>query len=166
MTVRSPKTRKKTAFVPRIIFQTAAVAGVLPACAVACGGSGALFVANFAFDAGDARLDGVAADAFSNDVVAFSVANFAFDAGDARRDGAATDASLPDAYLFSVAAIGFDAGDARGVADGSSADVFLGVAATVFDGGDAQRDADGSSDDAHRFSVAAIGFDASDADKG
>jgi hypothetical protein len=124
--------RKKTAFVPRIIFQAAAVVGVLPLCAgctgtVAPGGvavlgfsqpgeDSGLSVANMAFDAG-------------NGDTGLSVANIGF-------DGGGGDTGL------SVANIGFD---------GGGGDTGLSVAAMGFDGGGDTG-----------LSVAAMGFDASD----
>jgi hypothetical protein len=129
------RSRKKTAFVPRIIFQTAAVIGVLPLCAGCIAKS-------------DPASQGVAALGFSTTSgdASLGVANIGF-------DGSKGDAE------FSVANIGFDGskGDAGlGVAnigfDGSSGDSGLSVANIGFDG---------STGDSG-LSVAAMGFDASD----
>jgi hypothetical protein len=93
-----PKRRKRSAFVPTVVFGTA-VAGVVPACALGCGGdttpgTGPIGVAQVAFDSGDATQ---ARDApFAVADVGFAVAAVAFcgfcDAGpdasgDAARDG-------------------------------------------------------------------------------
>ncbi len=113
------KAFKRTAFVPRIIFQAVAVAGVVPFCVVACGGTvigqtpdaGSdveLTVACRTFDGG---LCGVAVEGFDAADVQVGVANQGFDCG------------LP-CQSDSVASIGFDASDAP-----------LGVAMLGFDGG-------------------------------
>ena len=88
------KPRKRSAFVPTVVFGTA-FAGVVPACALGCGGdttpAPVLGVAQMAFDAGDATQ---ARDApFAVADVGFAVAAVAFcgfcDAGtDAPGDGA------------------------------------------------------------------------------
>ena len=118
--------RKKTALVPRIVFGTA-VLGVIPACAIACGGS----VGGESHDAGnrdvvvftvaavgycaycDGGLDGVV-DAFGGADVAF----IGFDASDGAPHDASTDVKTPFDAPFSVAAVGFctfcDAGKDEG----------------------------------------------------
>jgi len=115
--MRLPKIRKKkTAFVPRGIFQAAAVAGVLPICAVACGGGGELpSVACIGFDGGPCGSDDAlpeAADAFTRDVLSVGVANMAFDGGDA----------FSSDVLPGVALMASDGGDAQGVTDAGSGD--------------------------------------------
>ena len=127
------KARKKTAFVPRIIFQAAAVASVVPLC-VACGGkslgqsdSGIGFtvaceafdgspcgVAQVSFDGGPDVVFTVACEAFDGSPC--GVAQIGFDGG--------SDSSL------SVANLGFDA------SDGSQPDVVWGVAMRAFDASD------------------------------
>ena len=128
--MRSPKTRKKTAFVPRIIFRAATVAGVIPLCAVACGGSLASGVACVGFDGGpcgpgdSALLPGVAADAF------YGVGVAAFDSGDAHMTfGNVAEMAFEGG---GVAYMSFDSGDARGVADAGPGDATFGVAADAF----------------------------------
>jgi hypothetical protein len=145
----SPKARKKTAFVPRVIFQAAAVAGVVPLCAAGLADCGGVAIAT-----GDAGPDvlqvGVAVQCFdacatgtstSTGTSIFSVAEIGFDV------------SVAD-----VATIGFDGGDA-----------FPGVADVGFGGGDVNvpdTNATGdagihdSSTDHVIFSVASHAFDA------
>jgi hypothetical protein len=144
--------RKKTSFVPRIIFQAATVVGVVPFCVAGCGGislgpipdgGGDVVlgdsVACVSFDGGPCRL-GVAD-------VGFTVAACAFDSGDgvcAPRDaqgvaadafGVAADAFGVAADAFGVAADAFGvAADAFGVADAGFADAPFGVAADAFGG--------------------------------
>jgi hypothetical protein len=122
--MRSPKIRKKTAFVPRIIFRAATVAGVVPLCAVACFSSpDVVGVACVGFDGGPCGPgDGGGGDAHpltDAHMTSEGVAARAFEAG------------VADSAFF-VAAIGFDSGDARGVADTGPGDVTLGVAAHMF----------------------------------
>jgi hypothetical protein len=110
------KPRKKTAFVPSVVFGTV-VLGVVPACALSCGGSTATGSTDASSDApaGDV-LNGVAADAFPGVAAvgfcAFCDANSGADAGDA--SDAPADVQ-PDVFL-GVAAVGFcgfcDAGEA------------------------------------------------------
>jgi hypothetical protein len=81
------KKTRRSAFVPRLLVRTA-VAGVVPACALACGGYGdgqSLGVANMAYP-GDAQSDGVGAIGY----------------GDAR----------PDTGLLGVAAVAYPAYEA------------------------------------------------------
>jgi hypothetical protein len=124
------KTKKKTSFVPRVVYATAIVgATVIPLCVSACGGKiqgnpgpgGGFTVAAISFDSGPG----------------FSVADTGFDSG--------TDTGIG----FIVAAAGFDSG--FGVADTG----FQGtVAAMGFEAGDAPF---GVADVS--FTVAAMGFD-------
>jgi hypothetical protein len=111
------RARKRTAFVPRVVFATAALTGaaVIPMCVTACGGtssgpaaqdSGQFSVAAFC----DSACVGVAADAFAHGP-----------------DGVAADAFVrPDAEAgppdgpFGVAADAFGVADVGfGVADGA-----------------------------------------------
>jgi hypothetical protein len=131
------RSRKRTAFVPRIIFQTAAVVGVLPLCVgcVAQPAPPAAGVAELGFTGDASSSLGVANmgfDGSKGDAATLGVANMAFDGGNS--DGGLS---------VSVANIGFD---------GGGADVGLSVAAMGFDG---------STGDSG-LSVAAMGFDASD----
>jgi hypothetical protein len=95
--MRTPKTSKKTRFVPRTIFG-AAVAGtsVIPICTTACGNGLFLGVANIFADGGDSAAKSESGPA----------------------DGMARDTGVFDGYRFSVAAIGFDAGEAGDANDG------------------------------------------------
>jgi hypothetical protein len=114
------KTRKKTAFVPRIIFQaaTAAAVVVVPVCATGCGGISLGPIP----DAGADILATVAC-------ISCGVADVGFDGGDGGSD-----------VVFTVAACGFD-GEVCGVAacgfDGSPCEPLdAGVADVGFtDGG-------------------------------
>jgi|HubBroStandDraft_2_1064218.scaffolds.fasta_scaffold347856_2 hypothetical protein len=128
--MRAPKTARKTAFVPRIIFKAAAAVAVVPLCA-ACGGT---------------VIDPLTNDG-GPDVILPSVALIMSDASDVEIFGVAvecfTDGGSPPCYptdagidvQFTVAASCFDGGgycpDA-GVADATFGDVFLGVAADAF----------------------------------
>jgi hypothetical protein len=133
----SKPNRKKTAFVPRIVFQAVAATGVVPACAIAlaaCGGA--------TIDPGDAASDtvlfGVARVAF--DGMPQGVALACFDgSGDPCRppqpEGGVSEGG--NDVQFTVAAACFDGGpycpDAHfGVADVSFSDVVLGVALDAF----------------------------------
>jgi hypothetical protein len=130
----TPKTRKKTAFVPRIIFQAAAAVGVVPLCA--CGGTAlGPSVATMAFDSGK---DGVADRAFGSGNPEggdefLGVAACGFDGASCEpRD------AEPDMY-FTVAACSFDGSPCHfpeaGVADIGFTDAPLGVALDAFGGG-------------------------------
>jgi hypothetical protein len=139
----SPRTRKKTAFVPRIIFQAAA-AGVVPLCAVGALGCGGETLAVNDPDAdtkADVLVVGVACQCFDGAITA-DVATSAFDGG--------VGVSAFDGGFEGVAAIGFDAGDV-GIAFVASV-AFEGglpsVASVAFDGGSH-----------YGPDVAAIGFD-------
>jgi hypothetical protein len=124
------KARKKTAFVPSVVFGTVVV-GVIPACVLSCGGS----TVSPADASSDATNDGITADGVA--VTCFgpnspscppccgvaAVAYMGFDSGDAT-DAAAdgptdspADAPQQD-VLPGVAAVGFcafcDAGDEEG----------------------------------------------------
>jgi len=132
--------RKKTAFVPRVLFRAVTAAGVVPACALSAAACGGL-----ALEPGDASPDtvfyGVAREAFD---ALPGVALACFDGGgvpcNPPQDGGpaeAGDASTDDAIHFTVAAACFDGGpycpDAKfGVADTGFGDVYLGVAADAF----------------------------------
>jgi hypothetical protein len=142
----SHRSRKRTAFVPRIIFQTAAVVGVLPLC-VACTAKTdpvSAGVAELGFT-GDHPLPGVADMAFdgSRGDSSLGVANMGFDGGTPSVAAIGFDGGLP-----SVAAMGFDGG-APSVASIGFDGGLPSVAAMGFDGGTG-------------LGVAAMGFDASD----
>ncbi len=142
------KARKKTAFVPRIIFRAAIVgAGVVPMCVVACGGE----TTGQGGDSGGIGVAATFADGGRHDVAAIG-----FEAGDEGGNGlGAFDGSVAE-IGFDVAAMAFDGfpsvaeagfrGDARpdgvagdafanesGVADSSGR--FDSVAARAFEGG-------------------------------
>jgi hypothetical protein len=157
----APKARKKTAFVPRIIFHAATVVGVVPLCAagvVGCGGNALVArddtrdaepdvhewtVAATCFDVQkDAACGplGVAEKAF--DGSSFTVANMAFDA----REGD----SVAD-IGFTVACQCFDGG---GIGDGA----ILGVANLGFDGAVDAGPSD-AAPDVPLFTVAYHAFD-------
>jgi hypothetical protein len=140
-----PKARKKTAFVPRIIFQTVTAATVVPV--VACGGK----------LLGNQNWSPVACEAYDGgpcDIGAGDVAAIGFDTGTSfvaceAFDGSPCGIVAADAFTGGdVAAIGFDGGDAT-----------FTVATTGFDGSDGSSEVDGM------LGVAATGFDASN-DKG
>jgi hypothetical protein len=121
------KVRKKTAFVPRIVFHAAAAAvSVVPLCVTACGGT-VLGVPEAGADVG---VDGVACRGFGP--CAAGVATMSFDASSDINFVVACEAfdggpcGQGDAEL-GVATRGFDGGDAE-----------LGVATRSFDGGDAE----------------------------
>jgi hypothetical protein len=125
----SRRAPKKTAFVPKIIFQTASVTavGVIPLCVMACGG----IAVGPAPDAGpDIEYTvacvscGVADAAF--DAIRVGVAAACFEDG-----GCSTDANTSDVEFF-VAACAFPDGGACDI-DDAGGDVLLGVAAMVFD---------------------------------
>jgi hypothetical protein len=120
------KARKKTAFVPTVVFSTVVV-GVIPACVVSsCGGS-TVSPSDASSDAqNDVTADGVASTCFGPNATCppccgvAAVAYMAFDSGDAN-DAAAdgptdspADTTRPDVIL-GVAAVGFcafcDGGD-------------------------------------------------------
>ena len=133
------KARKKTAFVPRIIFRAAIVgAGAVPICVIACGGE------TTGQGGGDSGVFGVAAIFSDGGGRHDSVAAIGFEAGN----------GLGDSGFPSVAEMGFDV--AARAFDGfpSVAEMGFDVADTAFDGGDART-----------FSVADAAFrrDASDA---
>jgi hypothetical protein len=133
------KARKKTAFVPRIIFRAAIVgAGVVPMCVVACGGEttgqgggdSGIFGVGAIFSDGGGRRDSVAAIGFeagnglaqeggfpSVAEMGFDVAEMAFDGfpsvAEMAFDGFPSVAEMAFDGFPSVAAIGFDGGDAR-----------------------------------------------------
>lgn len=130
------KTGKKTAFVPRIIFNAVAAAAVVPLCAMglaACGGEAV------GVPTGDAAPDQVAlgvalimSDA-GPDHIEWTVAAACFDGSG---DPCPPRDAQPD-IEFTVAASCFDGGpfcpDAKfGVADTGFSDVFLGVAFDAF----------------------------------
>jgi hypothetical protein len=128
---KMPKARRKTAFVPSVVFGTVVV-GVIPACVVSsCGGS----TASLADASSDTSNDGIAADGVA--AMCFgpnspgcppccgvaAVAYMAFDSGDANDAvaDAPTDspADAPQQDVWpGVAAVGFcafcDAGDEEG----------------------------------------------------
>lgn len=115
--------RRKTAFVPRIVFATAVVGtGVIPACAAACGGT--TNVALVAFPGDDAMgVDGSGRDGVATGLgvgtVAFpgpDVAVTAFDGGPLGHDVAV------DAF-GGVADVGFGGGEVAEAAFGGVADV-------------------------------------------
>ena len=119
------KARKKTAFVPRVIFQAAAVSAVVPLCA-ACGGQTqplGVALACYGDDAGCPSTDA------SDDVLRATVAARCF----ADEGCYVPEAGPPDArddIEYTVAAKCFDGG--CGVADAGFADAPLGVADTGF----------------------------------
>jgi hypothetical protein len=106
------RARKKTAFVPRIIFQSAAVASVVPIC-VACSGESrgqsdpviAATVACAFFDGGPC---GVASSFDGAPDVELTVACAAFDG---RTCGVVDGFDGGSDVIFTVAAAGFDASD-------------------------------------------------------
>src|SRR5579859_120765 len=129
--MRSLKTRRKSAFVPRVVFQAVTVAGVIPLCAAAaCGGS----VVPITGEGGsDVIVPTVACVGFNGGPC--GVAMVGFEGG--------TDAIVPTVACVGfeggpcgVAVIGFDGGDTRlGVAD-IGFDSLPGVAVIGFDGSD------------------------------
>jgi len=143
----SPKARRKTAFVPRVIFHAVAVVGVVPLCALGCGGK----VLGHPEDGGtDVEFIGVGAACFDGAACEPSVAYMGFDSGDApfgvacqSFDGGPCGPPAPD-----VASIGFDGGGDAPVffdvaeagfgADGGTKalDASFGVAADAFGGHD------------------------------
>jgi hypothetical protein len=138
------KAKKKTAFVPRIIFQAATVVGAIPFCVAGCGGK--------TYEVPqDASTDGliftVAAECFDSGCrpPVGDVAIIAFDGGDVLQGVACVgfDGGPCGPPVGDVATIGFDGGDAP-----------LGVALTGFDGGDG-----GDGGDAE-LGVAVMAFDA------
>jgi len=118
------KARKKTAFVPSVVFGTVVV-GVIPACVVSsCGGS-TVAPADASSDASSEGIgaDGVAATCFGPNSPSCppccgvaAVAYMGFDASDGPTDSPA-DTTQQD-VLLGVAAVGFcafcDAGDEEG----------------------------------------------------
>jgi hypothetical protein len=105
--MRSKKSRK-SAFVPRVLVRTA-IAGVIPACALACGDSNESSppVADAGHDAGFFGGAGVALQAYDSaapDVAAPSFESGAPDANDASADSAPK-------VIFGVAAVAYRAFD-------------------------------------------------------
>jgi hypothetical protein len=133
------KTRKKTAFVPRIIFHAATAVGVVPLCA--CGGTEiGPSVASMAFDSGNDVEFTVACRSFDGGPCGVNpeggdefqgVAACGFEGGPSCGPGDAQ----PD-VIFTVAACGFDGSPCHfpdgGVADIGFTDGALGVAADAF----------------------------------
>jgi hypothetical protein len=134
MAQRRKPSKKKTSFVPRVVFATAmAGAGVIPLCVTACGGNiahqGQGNAGDSGFGVADTGFrDGVAVDSFVTGVAdsGFSVAADAFTVADTGfSGGVATDAfTVADSGFgvadtgFTVAMVGFEGGDAPfGVAD-------------------------------------------------
>jgi hypothetical protein len=110
----SKNRRKKTAFVPRIIFEAATVAAVIPLCA-ACSGK----VEQAPNDSGaDAFLVGVAVTMMSDSAVPLSVAAMMGDGGDIQFSVGAScfdvpgcepiEAGVADASFVNDADAGFD----------------------------------------------------------
>jgi hypothetical protein len=99
------KRGKRTAFVPTVVFGTA-VLGVIPACAIGCGGSSSTTVK----------------DGSTGPDVTFAVAATVFACG------------FCDGPILTVAAIGFDSGSEAGSEAGSSdgGDAAIAVAAVAF----------------------------------
>ena len=127
------KTRRRTAFVPRLILHTA-IAGVIPACALACSSSDNSPSGEVDSGKADTAAWGVADAAYGPDT-RFGVADTAYpdvkgvaDAayGDTKDSGfSVADTAYPDTPPS-------DASDAPGeVDDGSAPDVF-GVAAVAY----------------------------------
>jgi hypothetical protein len=114
------KARKKTAFVPRIIFHAAAAAvSVVPLCVIACGGTVLGIPEEAGADVGTDGVvggDGVACRGFGP--CAADVATMSFDAS--------------SDINFVVACEAFDGGPC------GQRDAELGVATKGFDGGDAE----------------------------
>jgi hypothetical protein len=112
--MRAPKARKKTVFVPRMIFRaTIAGASVVPVCVAASVTLGC--VATTAFDAGDdsqsASTDGAQTEGMTPDGVMFP-----FDTG--LEPDAESETGTGDSRLLGVAVMGFtDAGDAGETSD-------------------------------------------------
>jgi hypothetical protein len=142
--MRTRKDRKKTAFVPRIVFSAAvAGVGVIPMCVAACGGEttgpGNVGVAATFADGGDAAIFSVGvsfADSGSGrDTAVFGVAVIFADGGDAR------DSANPPDVEFTVACQCFDG--SLGVATDAFVQDDLGfdVADTAF--GDASNGREG-----------------------
>jgi hypothetical protein len=146
--MRATKSKgKRTAFVPRIIFEAAAVASVVPLC-VACRGGTVeqqteITVARGCFADGSPPLCGVA-QAMSDAGLEFTVAAMCFEDGSPSPCGVALAMSDADLQL-TVAAMCFedgspcDAGSADasfghegGVAEASFSDVIVGVAVDAF----------------------------------
>jgi hypothetical protein len=142
--------RKRTAFVPRIIMEAAAVVSVVPVCA-ACSSSSPGGVAEMLADGASTGMDGG---------MEFTVAALIGEGGSAGRDGG---------IEFSVAAMIGDGGGARlTVAEIAFDAGFDGVALRAFDAGPpdsgatdaaSARDATGADTGPGRFTVAEIAFD-------
>ncbi len=112
----SKKRSRRTAFVPTVVFGTA-VMGVIPACAMGCGGQSSTSSTSSNDAAADHQVFTVAAVGYCAfcDSGYLTVAAIGFDAGkDAATDSSTdsgSDASLPcGPELCAVAVIGFDAG--------------------------------------------------------
>ncbi len=129
--MRRSKAKRKTAFVPRIVFRAAfAGAAVVPLCVVACGSegggqgdSGLVGVAAMLADSGDAKTTRDARAVDGPFVVAVAVVGFS-DASDGSSviDGAVDpETGARDGRILGVAVIGFeDGGDGADVSDASS----------------------------------------------
>ena len=113
------KGRKRTAFVPTVVFSTS-VLGVIPACATGCGGEAAS-VATIAFDAGlDATKDVTSEQVFLGVAAVgycafcdggFTVAAIGYDSGlDAGSDADAGKSGETCPPYCTVAYMGFDSG--------------------------------------------------------
>jgi hypothetical protein len=115
--VMAAKTRRKSAFVPRILVRTAIV-GVVPACAIGCGGGGTTTSSS---DAGSQSLLGVAQIGY--DAAGGGGSSSSGGGGTSPTDGA-TDAA-PDAIVpLGVAAVayqGYEAGAPDGGVHGGDA---------------------------------------------
>jgi hypothetical protein len=110
---------KRTAFVPTVVFGTA-VLGVIPACAIGCGGQSSTGSGSSTDAAADQVVLGVAYCAYSSsggNCWSVAAVGFGFDAGneagDAGTDGG-TDADQGDVQscppsVCAVAYVGFDA---------------------------------------------------------
>jgi hypothetical protein len=126
---RLKASKKKTAFVPRIVFRASiAGASVVPVCVAGCGNA-FIGVAAILADAGDAS-DERAPETGVADGHLFTVAVVGFgDASDGSSvtdGGPAPEAGRGDGRIWGVAVIGFgDAGDAKNALDAFSMSVTM-----------------------------------------
>lgn len=123
----STKKLRKSAFVPRVLVRTAIV-GVIPACALACGGSteSSTPIADAGHDAGFLGVAAVAFQAYDSAVP---------DAMDSSSESGAPDASgdsAPNGFL-GVAAVAYRAFDS-GASDGKAGDEPADAQPDVFHG--------------------------------
>jgi hypothetical protein len=109
------KKRKRTAFVPTVVFGSAAVLGVLPLCVTACGGATTTSAGDTDGGATDAKADalpltvayiGFDANVGSNDSGSIQVGPT--DAGTPADDGSTDAGSDSGPHIVPLAFMGFD----------------------------------------------------------